>query len=35
MVRVLDQYLPVKVADQTSGFIRVIIYLEDLGSEGS
>lgn len=33
MVRVCDQYLPLKVASgDTKGLLRVIMYLEDLGA---
>lgn len=32
MVRVADQYLPVKIASgETKGLLRVIMYLEDMG----
>ena len=31
MVRVCDQYLPVKQHESTKGLLRVIMYLEDLG----
>jgi hypothetical protein len=31
MVRVCDQYLPVKAGGQTKGLLRVITYLEDMG----
>ena len=32
MVRVCDQYLPIKVASgDTKGLLRVLMYLEDLG----
>jgi hypothetical protein len=37
MVRVQDQYLALKVKEKKAngGFLRVIVYLEDLGPEGS
>ena len=31
MVRVSDNYLPVKQAEQVRGMLRVVVYLEDLG----
>lgn len=31
MVRVCDQYLPIKAGGQTKGLLRVIMYLEDAG----
>lgn len=35
MVRVADQYLAIKQADQTKGLLRVIMYLEDMGASSS
>lgn len=31
MLRVADQYLPIKAGDNTKGLLRVIMYLEDMG----
>ena len=31
MLRVADQYLPIKAEDSTKGLLRVIMYLEDMG----
>jgi len=33
MLRVADQYLPIKAEESIKGLLRVIMYLEDMGPD--